>query len=58
MNGGEHVRSSYCHVIMPVLNTTNVLVIIYIQGTEVLAWLKLSFVLTSQIRWSYHKKIT
>lgn len=27
--------------------------IVYIQGTEVLAWLQLSFVLTSQIRWSY-----
>lgn len=45
--------SSYCRVIMPVLNTTNVLVIVYIQDTEVLAWLQLSFVLTSQIRWSY-----
>jgi len=38
---------------MPVLNTTSVLVIVYIQGTEVLAWLQLSFVLTYQIRWSY-----
>jgi len=54
MNGGEHVPSSYCRVNMPVLKTTSVLVIVpYIQGTEVLAWLQLSFVLTSEIRWSY-----
>jgi hypothetical protein len=48
-NGGEHVPSSYCRLIMPVLNTTNVLVTVYIQVTEVLAWVQLSFVLTSQI---------
>jgi hypothetical protein len=53
INGGEHAPSSYCRVIMPVLNTTSVLVIVYTQGTEVLAWLQPSFVLTSQIRWSY-----
>jgi hypothetical protein len=53
MKGGEHVPSSYCRVVMPVLNTTRVLVIVYIQGTEVFAWLRPSFVLTSQIRWSY-----
>jgi hypothetical protein len=53
MNDGGHVRSSYCRVFMPVLNTASVLVIVYVQGTEVLAWLQLSFVLTSEIRWSH-----
>lgn len=52
MNGGEHVPNSYWRVIMPVLNTS-VLVIVYIQGTEVLAWLQLTFVLTFEIRSSY-----
>jgi len=44
INGGEHVPSSYCRVIMPALNTTSVVVIVYTQGTEVLAWLQPSFV--------------